>query len=522
MLVRMRPSLPDLCSLSQPSPLHSLSSPLSSSVLKGIEDAKAKGVKGSALDAAALKLASEHLGSASPAAAGAPNPAAAAARADAVSHFVLRLAYSRSEDLRRWFLALEADLFRARFRAMLPASQAAFISAHGLPFAPVPPGDWAAVRPGLAALTEAAGVGGPAAARRAAADIAGGATPPAAFYKVPFEAVPDLVATRRALLVGGSAFVSRADAASLVAGEFRAGLARGLLGAARTWGAMHQGGGGGGGSAAATAATPAGARAARGRGAAAAPPSQDEADRLAPVVASLAGRYLGADYGAEAGGAPGGPITAADIPALSSSSFPLCMQAMLSGLTADHHLKHKGRLQLGLFLKGAGLPLEEAMRFWRTHFGPKCGGDDFDKRYAYSIRFNYGREGRRADYTPYSCVKIITTPVDAGDCAGCPYKTLAPAALAAALSKAHVPPAAAAAAAAKAAAGHFQLACAAAWEGAHPGHELESAGVSHPNQYYDESRRARAADAEGAAAAAGGMGVVEGGKGGGVKVEAAK
>jgi len=111
--------------------------------------------------------------------------------------------------------------------------------------------------------------------------------------------------------------------------------------------------------------------------------------------------------------------------------FPPCMRNMFMKLRTNHHLKHTGRMQLGLFLKvcpslhasfgrhalltssrmstlscirgrgqGCGLSLEDSMALWRQEL-VQVVGDKFDKEYAYNIRHNYGAEGKRVSYSPY-------------------------------------------------------------------------------------------------------------------------
>ena len=71
---------------------------------------------------------------------------------------------------------------------------------------------------------------------------------------------------------------------------------------------------------------------------------------------------------------------------LSKTSFPLCMQQLHQAFRQNHHLRHWGRMQYGLFLKGIGLSLDEALRFWRTEFLKKM---DPDKVIIYPIRIVY-------------------------------------------------------------------------------------------------------------------------------------
>ena len=102
-------------------------------------------------------------------------------------------------------------------------------------------------------------------------------------------------------------------------------------------------------------------------------------------------------------------IRLSDLDYYSRRHMPPCMKTLFTALKNKHHLKHYGRLQLGLFLKGVGLTLDESLRFWKTEFTRKndIDGDKFEKQYAYNIRHSYGQEGKRNDYKPWNCSKTI-------------------------------------------------------------------------------------------------------------------
>ena len=98
-------------------------------------------------------------------------------------------------------------------------------------------------------------------------------------------------------------------------------------------------------------------------------PRMDEDNRLAPILHHLSQSFVAPDAGYSESSSIGdmASIHAGSIDGL-SQHFPLCMQNLHRELRKNSHLKHYGRLQYTLFLKGIGLNLQECIVFWRKSF----------------------------------------------------------------------------------------------------------------------------------------------------------
>ncbi|KAL7624979.1 DNA primase subunit pri2 [Parahypoxylon ruwenzoriense] len=294
---------------------------------------------------------------------------------DHYSHFILRLAFASTEDLRRRFSRVETMLFRLRLNEDTARERNAFIQNLNLSWEPATEDERNKYSSELTAMTGLKKGGDE-----------------ESWYKVDWERVPDLVEGRRVFLKAGKAYVPSRELPSMVAAEFTQRLERTLELTARAL------------------------------------PRLDEDDRLAPILDHLSKNFVTPDasYSSSTSTVPGAEITARNIDAL-SSHFPLCMQNLHRSLRRDAHLKHYGRLQYTLFLKGIGLNLEECLIFWRSSFH-KITDDTFNKEYRYNVRHAYGDVGgdsnrRGGGYSPFSCQKILTDhPPGPGDAHGCPYR----------------------------------------------------------------------------------------------------
>ncbi|KAH0837282.1 hypothetical protein AYO21_09989 [Fonsecaea monophora] len=296
-------------------------------------------------------------------------------RKDHYSHYILRLAFSRTEDLRRRFARVETMLFRLRFQSDDTRERQAFVESLNM--------DWEVVQEeekralGEQLLSATPGL------RRLEGEN---------WFKVDWTRVPELVEHRTVLVRKGKAYVPMREQTSMVLTEFTSRLDKGLELTARNL------------------------------------PRLDEDDRLSPILDHLSKNFATPDAGFSDSDSSlaGAAITAANIDNL-SQHFPLCMKHLHNTLRKNNHLKHYGRLQYTLFLKGIGLSLEDCLIFWRQSF-KLITDDQFNKEYRYNVRHAYGDVGGDANrrgrgYSPYSCQKILTEhPPGTGEAHGCPYR----------------------------------------------------------------------------------------------------
>ncbi|KAF8921387.1 DNA primase large subunit [Mucidula mucida] len=314
-------------------------------------------------------------------------------RKDHLGHFVLRLAFCRSDDLRQRFIKAESTLFRLRYDTDGVEERKEFLGTRNFNWIAVSKEEKSNYSEQLLAAYQ--GFKNETEKQNAFKSDT--------FYKVKWTRVPDLVKKRKVFLKAGWAYVPGREQSSIVFQAFESELEKALLMTAKSL------------------------------------PRLDEDTRLLPVLNNLSQGFMAgvsSDWGGSGTEVDGDKITADMIDGYAKKHFPLCMRSMHSQLMRDHHLKHFGRLDYGLFLKRLGVSLEEALIFWRKSFmGGKVTDDRFNKEYAYNVRHSYGKEGKRADYPAKTCMQLLTGSSEYG----CPYRFLTPENLQTSLVSAYAP-----------------------------------------------------------------------------------
>lgn len=370
---------------------------------------------------------------------------------DEASHFILRLALCREFDTRSWLLGTECTLFGARLEGASTDVVLGAVRKCGGP---------TVTAVSKQELEEDGGV-----IQRALDDVARGMCRQKAgasgtkYFRVGFEQVPILVKSKRVFLKNGEAYVPERNVQDVVTGLFRSHMNQSLTLASKAVGLA-------------------------------------EGDRrMRPILESVRQHYAADEMKSAY---DENNTERIGLKQLNESviAMPLCMQTMLEKLRDTHHLRYQGRLQLGVFLKGCGLTMEESLHFWKTEFGRgDIDASKFEKTYAYNIRHQYGKEGKRRNLTPFACIKVINERPGPIEYHGCPYRELPENALAAKLSKLGIENERVGHITAKAKEGNYNAACGMCFRATQPIDVDDQEGkdfiTTHPNEYFIEARRRR-------------------------------
>ncbi|CAE7801063.1 unnamed protein product [Symbiodinium sp. CCMP2456] len=206
---------------------------------------------------------------------------------------------------------------------------------------------------------------------------------------------PVLLAQRRCRLCRGTASVHAEDFAEVVVHRFRKHLTAMLDQAVASAAHLH-------------------------------PSLQRTVDALRPALEEV---LVGFDSSTRFGDEPIG-LCLANFEQMLRESFPPCMQYLVDFQRRGKHLKHHGRIQLRPLLREAGLPLPEAVRWWRREFlrDPDVREEAFNLEHAVHIQHAYGQMGKRKPAYGWSCRKALDPKVfpavDAKRAHGCPFRSL--------------------------------------------------------------------------------------------------
>ncbi|AQZ18538.1 PRI2 (YKL045W) [Zygosaccharomyces parabailii] len=308
---------------------------------------------------------------------------------DYYSHFILRLCFCRSKELRAKFVRAETMLFKIRFNMLTSNYQTKFVQSLNLPMLQFISEEektelsqqlYQTVSPQLQFQLNITDEN----QKRLYFQQE-------KFIKLAFENVIELVGSRQVFLKKGYAYLPQFQQLNLLAAEFANRLEAELI---KTYQYL---------------------------------PRLNEDDRLIPILQHLSSGYTISDYDQQGGayGAEDGEFTAKNVYSKEiASNYPLCVKNLFAGLKQHHHLRYNGRQQLSLFLKGIGLSMDEALKFWSEAFtAGSVTSDKFNKEYRYNFRHNYGLEGARINYRPWDCRTILSKPRPArGEYHGCPYR----------------------------------------------------------------------------------------------------
>lgn len=322
-------------------------------------------------------------------------------RKDYYSHYTLRLVFCRTDELRKKFIKNESTLFKIRYNMLQPREQQEFVALYTGKLA----WEYISKEEKLDKCDDLYAASGATIKTVLTVEQAGDPNfsltaeqlklhirTKETFIRLPFEKVPNLVALRQVYMSQGYAYIPSMLQVSLLAGVFSEQLAHALL---KTFQAI---------------------------------PRLEEDDRLLPLLNNLSKSFANVQYDNF-----GDLANASDINAISISTtqinkhYPLCASHLQRNMKHNSHLKYEGRQQFGLFLKGIGLNVDEALKFWQHEFtkNAKMNVDTFNKEYKYNIRHIYGLEGGRINYKPYDCNTILLKRrPQKGEYHGCPYRDM--------------------------------------------------------------------------------------------------